>query len=87
MDVHGILLPGYLVTGVDGDVLGEEALKLGVVGRIVAIHQRCVVLGDCRLIEFCRLIDFGGGLRLWGAGCAKNEQRKYYDYYSHFDHL
>ncbi len=45
MDFHGILLPGYLITDVDGDVLGEEALKLGIVGRIVAAHQHRVVLG------------------------------------------
>ena len=81
MDVHGILLPGYLITNVDGDVLGEEALKLGIVGRIVAAHQHSEVLGNGRLI------DFSDGLRLCGTGCAKNEQRKHYGYYSHFDHL
>jgi len=72
MDVQGVQLPGYLIADVDGDVLGEEALKLGIVGRIVAAHQHSEVLGNGRLI------DFSDGLRCCEAYCAKNEQRKHY---------
>jgi hypothetical protein len=71
MDVLGVQLPGYLIIDVDGDVLGEEALKLGILGRIVAAHQHREILGRGRLI------DFSDGLRLCGTGCAENEQRKH----------